>query len=92
MPKVVGRLESTRNIDVEEMVVILLQILVQDVKNRVIKKQFMNLETISRQFSNLPLAMIRYYKELLTIPKNSSDLKWKWFNVTIILLILVINI
>ena len=97
MVRVVGRLEPTRNMGVEEMVAIFLHILAHDIKNRVIKRQFMRSgETISRKFNNVLLAVLRCHKELLKHPElvleNSNDPKWKWFKVITILQILVANI
>ncbi|XP_061357908.1 protein ALP1-like [Gastrolobium bilobum] len=84
MLKTVGRLEATRHMGVEEMVALFLHILAHDVKNRVIKRQFMRSgETISRQFTNVLLAVLRCHKVLLKrpqpVPENSTDEKWKWF-------------
>ena len=97
MLRVIGWLEPTRNMSVEEMVAIFLHILAHDVKNRIIKRQFMRSgETISRQFSNVLLAVLRCHKELLKqlepVLENSNDPKWKWFKVITILQILVANI
>ncbi|XP_061351059.1 protein ALP1-like [Gastrolobium bilobum] len=82
--KTVGQLQPTRHMGVEEMVAIFLHILAHDVKNRIIKRQFMRSgETISRQFSNVLLAVLRCHNVLLKrpepIPENSTDEKWKWF-------------
>ncbi|XP_061354410.1 protein ALP1-like [Gastrolobium bilobum] len=69
---------------VEEMLAIFLHILAHDVKNRIIKRQFMRSgETISRQFTNVLLSVIRCHTVLLKrpepVPQNSTDEKWKWF-------------
>ncbi|XP_061365999.1 protein ALP1-like [Gastrolobium bilobum] len=69
---------------VEEMVAIFLHILAHDVKNRIIKRQFMRSgETVSRQFTNVLLAVVRCHTVLLKrpepVPQNSTDEKWKWF-------------
>ncbi|XP_061363236.1 protein ALP1-like [Gastrolobium bilobum] len=69
---------------VEEMVSIFLHILAHDVKNRIIKRQFMRSgETISRQFSKVLLSVIRchtlLFKRPEPVPENSTDEKWKSF-------------
>ncbi|XP_061343787.1 uncharacterized protein LOC133289801 [Gastrolobium bilobum] len=84
--KTVGRLEPTAHMGVEEMVAIFLHILAHDVKNRIIKRQFMRSgETISRQFSNVLLAVLRCHVVLLKRPEpvaeNSTDERWKWFKI-----------
>ncbi|XP_061367914.1 uncharacterized protein LOC133310936 [Gastrolobium bilobum] len=61
-----------------------LHILAHDVKNRIIKRQFMRSgETISRQFKKVLHAVLRCHTVLLKrpepVPDNSTDLKWKWF-------------
>ncbi|XP_061351124.1 protein ALP1-like [Gastrolobium bilobum] len=82
--KTVGGLQPTRHMGVEEMVSIFLHILAHDVKNRIIKRQFMRSgETISRQFSKVLLSVIRchtlLFKRPEPVPENSTDEKWKWF-------------
>ncbi|XP_061361204.1 protein ALP1-like isoform X1 [Gastrolobium bilobum] len=82
--KTVGQLEPTPHMGVEEMVAIFLHILAHDVKNRIIKRQFMRSgETISRQFSNVLLAVLRCHTVLLKRPEpvaeTSTDERWKWF-------------
>ncbi|XP_061370576.1 protein ALP1-like [Gastrolobium bilobum] len=82
--KTVGKLEPTAHMGVEEMVVIFLHILTHDVKKRIIKRQFMRSgETISRQFSNVLLAVLRCHHVLLKRPEpvaeTSTDERWKWF-------------
>ncbi|XP_061353165.1 uncharacterized protein LOC133297947 [Gastrolobium bilobum] len=82
--KTLGGLEPTRNMGVEEMASIFLHILTHDVKNRIIKRQFMRSgETISRQFSKVLLAILRCHTVLFKRPEpvleNSTDDKCKWF-------------
>ncbi|XLS89832.1 hypothetical protein HN51_065840, partial [Arachis hypogaea] len=53
MLKVVGKLEPSRNMGVEEMIVMFLHIIAHDVKIRVIKRQFVRSEeTINRRFND----------------------------------------
>ena len=64
--------------NVEEMVVMFLRIVAHDVKNRVIKWQFVRSgETISRQFNKVLYFIIRLYDNLLEkpepVPKDSTD-------------------
>ena len=84
--KIVGQLEPSKNMGVEEMVAIFLHILSHDVKNRVVKRQFMRSgETISRRFNYVLHAVLRCHKELLKEPEpiqeNCTDERWKWFKV-----------
>jgi hypothetical protein len=86
MLKTTGRLSATRNMNVEEMVVMFLHIAAHDVKNRVIKRQFaQSRETISRQFNKVLNSIIRLYDDLLEkpkpVPKDSIDSVWKWSKV-----------
>ena len=61
MLKVIGEVEPTRNMSVEEMIANFLHILTHDINNRVIKRQFMRSgETISRQFNNVLIIVLRY--------------------------------
>ncbi|XP_061362876.1 protein ALP1-like [Gastrolobium bilobum] len=82
--KTVGMLQPSRHMGIEELVAMFLHILAHDVKNRVIKRQFMRSgETISRQFSKVLQAVLRCHTVLLKrpepVPQNSTDNKWKWF-------------
>ncbi|XP_020976010.1 protein ALP1-like [Arachis ipaensis] len=84
MLKVVGKLEPSRNMGVEEMVAIFLYIIAHDVKIRVIKRQFVRSEeTISRRFNDVLLAILRCHNLLLKKPQPFSqdrmDERWKWF-------------
>ncbi|KAL0536711.1 hypothetical protein IC582_025671 [Cucumis melo] len=55
---VVG-LSSTKIVDVEEMVAMFLHVLVHDVKNRIIQREFVRLsETVSRHFNHILLAVL----------------------------------
>nr|KAJ0187309.1 hypothetical protein LSAT_V11C900471180 [Lactuca sativa] len=63
-------LKRSRNMDIDEQVVIFLHILAHNVNNRVIISFFRHsAETITRHFSRKP--------EL--VPDNSIDQRWKWF-------------
>ena len=84
----VGRLRCDGSMSVEEAVAIFLHILAHDVKNRVIKRQFVRSgESISRQFRNVLNAIIRCHNILLKkptpIPEDSTDERWKWFKVLV---------
>uniref|UniRef100_A0A9I9EGH5 DUF8040 domain-containing protein n=1 Tax=Cucumis melo TaxID=3656 RepID=A0A9I9EGH5_CUCME len=58
--RIIVGLTSTEFVDVEEMVAMFLHILVRDVKNRVIQREFMrSSKTISRHFNMVLLAVIR---------------------------------
>ncbi|OAY79345.1 hypothetical protein ACMD2_13137 [Ananas comosus] len=79
-----GRLSGTRNIAIEEMVSFFLHIIAHDVKNRVIKRQFVKSgKTISRHFSNVLIAILRCHGILLRksepISENLTDERRKWF-------------
>ena len=68
------------------MVAIFLHILSHDVKNRVVKRQFMRSgETISRRFNYVLHVVLRCHKELLKehkpIQENYIYERWKWFKV-----------
>ncbi|XP_061376055.1 protein ALP1-like [Gastrolobium bilobum] len=82
--KTVGMLAPTGHMGVEELVAMFLHILAHDVKNQIIKRQFLRSgETISRQFLKVLQAVLRCHVVLLKrpepVPANSSDEKWKWF-------------
>ena len=86
MLRTVGRLSSTKNMCVEEMVAIFLHICAHHVKNRVIRRQFVRSgETISRHFSAVLKSILLCYELLLKKPEpileNSTDYRWKWFKV-----------
>ena len=86
MLKTVGGLVPTRHMCVEELVAIFLHTLAHHVKNRMIKRQFVrSSETISRNFANVLLAVVRCHKELLKWPKpiteNNTYKRWKYFKV-----------
>ena len=81
-----GKLEGTKNTSLEEMVASFLHIVAHNVKNRVIKRQLARSGgTISRNFSRVLNAILRCHQVLLKklepVPANSSDTKWKWFEV-----------
>ena len=74
---------------VEETVAIFLNILVHDVKNRMIKNRFKRFqETISRHFRMVLRAVLRLHEVLFKRPEviaeNSTDDRWKWFKVYVI--------
>ncbi|KAL4028740.1 hypothetical protein IC575_011951 [Cucumis melo] len=67
--KNVAGLSSTKIVDVEEMVAMFLHVLVHDVKNRVIQREFVRSgETVSRHFNIILLAVLRLYEELIKRP------------------------
>ncbi|BFG37808.1 hypothetical protein CerSpe_240820 [Prunus speciosa] len=79
-----GELRSTRNMSIEEMVAIFLNILAHHHKNRVIKFNFTRSgRTISKYFHECLNAMIRcqkdFWKSPEPVPENSTDYRWKWF-------------
>ncbi|KAL0556335.1 hypothetical protein IC582_004848 [Cucumis melo] len=68
--RTIAGLMSTEVVHVEEMVAMFLHILVHDVKNRVIQREFMRSgETISSHFSIVLLVVIRLHEELLKKPQ-----------------------
>ncbi|RYR42538.1 hypothetical protein Ahy_A08g039008 [Arachis hypogaea] len=74
MLKRVGRLEPSRNMDVEEMIAMFLHIIAHDVKIRVINRQFVrSKETISRRFNDVLLAILRCHNLLLKKPQPFSQ-------------------
>ncbi|KAL0560650.1 hypothetical protein IC582_001059 [Cucumis melo] len=80
------RLVGTEVIDVEEMVAMFLHIVVHDVKNRMIQREFVRFcETVSRHFNLVLLVVLRLHDELLKKPQpvtnSCTDLRWKWFEV-----------
>ncbi|KAA0042272.1 retrotransposon protein [Cucumis melo var. makuwa] len=82
--RTVAGLTSTEVVDVEEMVAMFLHIVAHDVKNRVIRQEFMRSdETISRHFNMVLLAVIRLHDELLKKPQpvnsDCTDQRWRWF-------------
>lgn len=89
MLRTTGRLKDSRNIDVEEMVAMFLNILAHHIKNRVIKFNFLRSgETVSRHFNRVLNAVIRLQAVLLKKPEpvleNSTDGRWKWFKASCI--------
>ncbi|KAA0058990.1 retrotransposon protein [Cucumis melo var. makuwa] len=82
--RTVSGLSSTEIVDVEEMVAMFLHVLVHDVKNRVIQKEFVRSgETVSRHFNLVLLVVVRLYEELIKRPvpvtNNCNDQRWKCF-------------
>ncbi|KAL0541693.1 hypothetical protein IC582_021748 [Cucumis melo] len=82
--RTIAGLTSTEVVDIEEMVAMFLHILVYDVKNRVIQREFMRLgETIFRYFNMVLLAVIRFHEELLKkpqpVPNDCTNQRWRWF-------------
>lgn len=79
-----GKLSPTKNMCVEEMVAMFLHICAHDVKNRIIKRQFVRSgETISRQFGKVLNSLLRLQDHLLKKPEpireDSTNYAWKWF-------------
>uniref|UniRef100_A0A5B6Z2Q3 Uncharacterized protein n=1 Tax=Davidia involucrata TaxID=16924 RepID=A0A5B6Z2Q3_DAVIN len=79
-----GGLRETSHVRIEEAVAMFLYILAHNLKNRVVKFQFMRSgETVSRQFNAVLRAVIRLGKELLvqqeTEVEGFEDEKWAWF-------------
>ena len=78
----VGKLEPSKNMGVEEIVTIFLHIAANNVKIRVIKRQFVrSKETISRRFNEVLLAILRCHNHLLKrsqpIGEDNTDEQWK---------------
>ena len=70
--RTIGGLKGTKNMDVEEMVIIYLHIISHDVKNRIMRRQFAHSgETVSRQF-NVVLNGILHLHEVLLKDKNKK--------------------
>ncbi|XVF86105.1 hypothetical protein PTKIN_Ptkin18bG0014400 [Pterospermum kingtungense] len=79
-----GRLETSKNISVEEIIVSFLHILAHHTKNRVVKRQIARLgETISRQFHVVLRAVLRLHSKLFKkqkpIQDDCADNRWRWF-------------
>ncbi|KAL0536886.1 hypothetical protein IC582_025849 [Cucumis melo] len=69
--RTIARLTSAEVVDVEKMVAMFLHILAHDVKNRVIRWEFMQSdETISRHFNMVLLVVIRFMASFL---KNQNQ-------------------
>ncbi|XP_050942571.1 uncharacterized protein LOC103484217 [Cucumis melo] len=84
MPRTVDGLCSTEIVDVEEMVSMFLHILVHDVKNCVIQREFVQSgETVSRHFNLVLLVVRRLHNKLIkkpvSITNNCTDQRWKCF-------------
>ena len=82
----IGGLKPTKNMAIDEQVAMFLQIISHHLKNRVIRQNFQRSgETISRHFHKVLNAMIHLQKQIFRkpelIPTNSTDNRWKWFNV-----------
>ncbi|TYK15290.1 retrotransposon protein [Cucumis melo var. makuwa] len=82
--RTVSGLSSIEIVDVEEIVAMFLHVLVHDVKNRVIQREFVwSGETVSRHFNLVRLAIVRLYEELIKRPvpvtNNYNDQRWKCF-------------
>ncbi|XVF59066.1 hypothetical protein PTKIN_Ptkin07bG0244800 [Pterospermum kingtungense] len=81
-----GRLETSKNMSVEEIVVSFLHILAHHTKNRVVKHQIARSgETISRQFHVVLRAVLRLHSKLFKKPEpiqdDCADNRWRWFKV-----------
>ncbi|KAL4025958.1 hypothetical protein IC575_014364 [Cucumis melo] len=84
--QIVSGLSSTEIVNIEEMVAMFLHVLVHDVKNRVIQREFVWFdEKVSQHFNLVLLVVIRLYKELIKRPvpvkNNCNDQCWKCFEV-----------
>ncbi|TYK27617.1 retrotransposon protein [Cucumis melo var. makuwa] len=82
--QIVSGLSSTEIVDIEEIVAMFLHVLVHDVKNRVIQREFVWFdEKVSQHFNLVLLVVIRLYKELIKRPvpvtNNCNDQCWKCF-------------
>ena len=89
-----GGLKASRNMDIEEKVTIFLHMIAHNIKNRVMISNFHRSgETISRTFSKVCNAVIRLHSRLLKkpepVPENSTDHRWKWFKVYVIIIITI---
>lgn len=81
-----GKLRDTKNVSVDEMVAMFLNILAHHEKNRVIQDKFLRSgETISRYFNAVLETVLCLQGQLLKTPEpvaeNSTDEKWKFFKV-----------
>ncbi|KAM5549381.1 protein ALP1-like [Rosa sericea] len=79
-----GQLRSTRNVSIEEMVAMFLNILAHHKKNRSIALYFTRSgRTVSKYFHECLKAMIRCQKDFWKTPEpvleDSTDNRWKWF-------------
>ena len=88
--RTIAGLTSIEIVDVEEMVAMFLHILVHDVKNKVIQRDFVRSgETVSRHFNLVLLAMLRLHDELLKKPQpmtnTCTDSRWSCSVVRILL-------
>ena len=86
MLETLGGLKATRNMGIDEQVIIFLHIMARNVKIRVITCRFHRSgETISRLFTRVCNAVIRLHSHLLKKPEpvreDSTDGRWKWFKV-----------
>ncbi|PON87612.1 hypothetical protein TorRG33x02_166050, partial [Trema orientale] len=90
MLETMGGLKASKYLQVDEQVAMFLHILAHHVKNRVIKFRFMRSgETVSKYFHNVLHSIIRLHEELLKRPEpvseNSTDERWKWFKVYLLI-------
>jgi hypothetical protein len=81
-----GQLRPTKNVSIEEMVAMFLNILAHHKKNRSISFHFTRSgRTVSKYFHECLKAMIRcqkyFWKTPEPIPEDSTDKRWKWFKV-----------
>ena len=82
----VGGLKGTKNMSLEEIVALFLYVLAHHKKNRTISLLFLRSgETISRQFNNCLLAILKLHGLLLKKPEPITeaceDYRWKSFKV-----------
>lgn len=81
-----GGLRATKNMEIEEQVVMFLHILAHNVKNQIIGCRFYRSgESISRHFTHVCNAVVRLHpimlKKVAPVTEDSTDERWKWFKV-----------
>ena len=84
-----GQLRATKNVSIEEMLAMFLNILAHHKKNRSISLYFTRSgRTVSKYFHECLKAMIRcqkdFWKTPVLVPEDSTDKRWKWFKVHMI--------
>ncbi|KAL0543745.1 hypothetical protein IC582_018849 [Cucumis melo] len=81
--RTVPGLSSTEIIDVDEMVAMFLHVLAHNVKNRVIKREFVRSgETVSRHFNIVLFTVVRLYEELIKRPAPGflAPYRGQWYH------------
>lgn len=89
-------LKPANHLFVDEQVSMFLHIIVHHVKSIVIRfKFFRSRDTVSKYFHNVLHSVIRLHGELLKKPKpvseNSTNERWKWFKVYIIVIFIFLT-